>query len=112
MEVLVKNGIIDNETMLSELMKFNRKTHKLEKIPIVVENATITRALSMMVTKYGYKPLQAKTGADALKIAKKEKPDIVIAEVDLSDMSGFDLSEKFILSPATLDINIVLLGRS
>lgn len=49
----------------------------------------------------------ALSGNDAVKMAFELKPKIVVLEVDLSDMSGFDLCKRLLGNSKTADIPIV-----
>jgi DNA-binding response OmpR family regulator len=49
----------------------------------------------------------ALSGSDALKTAFELKPKIIVLEVDLSDMSGFDLCKRLLGHPKTADIPLI-----
>jgi len=51
------------------------------------EIAYLTRHLSIA----GYAILFARTGAGAIKTTKEHAPDVVLLEIDLSDMDGIDV---------------------
>ena len=51
------------------------------------EIADITRHLSIA----GHAILLARTGAGAMKVTKEHAPDVVLLEIDLSDMEGIDV---------------------
>ncbi|MCL1931292.1 MAG: response regulator transcription factor [Treponema sp.] len=66
---------------------------KIIKILLVDEHPLFIRGLaSLLETKREYKIIgEASTPGDALAIAKKEKPDLVIMEINLGNESGMDL---------------------
>ena len=45
----------------------------------------------------------------ALALARKEKPDLVLCDIDIPDMDGGDISAALFADPATHDIPLVFL---
>jgi DNA-binding response OmpR family regulator len=64
------------------------------KILIVDDDPDVRSATSRVAEKAGYSVLEAATGEDALKTARKEKPDIILLDVVLPDVSGTDLCRQ------------------
>jgi signal transduction histidine kinase/response regulator of citrate/malate metabolism len=59
-------------------------------ILIVDERADNRRVLIATLVHRGYRLIEAKSGAQALKIVRKQKPDLVIADVLMSEMDGYE----------------------
>jgi DNA-binding response OmpR family regulator len=62
-----------------------------KKILIVDDDALTTRLLTSRLEAAGYCIVTAENGADALKCAVWEKPDVVIMDIMLPDMQGSDV---------------------
>lgn len=61
----------------------------------------------------GFHVLQAPTGAEALEIAHRERPDVVLMDVMMPDMDGPELLVKFRQEATLKDIPVVFLtGKS
>ena len=74
---------------------------------LIVEDDFSTRKLMTVVLKNaGYKPLPAETATIGFALFETEKPDLVIADIMLPDMSGFRLTEQ--LRHASPDIPIII----
>ena len=49
----------------------------------------------------------ATNGADALELAGREQPDLVLLDVMMPDMDGYEVCKRFKRSPATRDIPVI-----
>ncbi len=58
---------------------------------IVEDDLTLLEALKYNVCKEGYKAFTAVDGAEALEVARREKPDLILLDVMLPTMSGFEV---------------------
>ena len=56
-----------------------------------------------------YDTLSAKNGETGLEIAKSEKPDIIIMDINLPDMSGFEVIKRIKDSTELKNIKIIAL---
>ncbi len=61
------------------------------KVLIVDDLEDVRWALSNIVRLEGYVPLPAANGSEALTLFMREKPDLVLLDVGLPDMNGFDV---------------------
>ena len=109
-DVLVQNGFINEETLHRELMNFNVGKNRLNKILICEPTHTVAKILERMLAKYGYTVLLAKTGHEAMGMAKETKPDIFITSTALSDTDGYKLCFNILSEPATSGIQTVILS--
>jgi CheY-like chemotaxis protein len=64
------------------------------KILIVDDDPDFLFVLTRILTKEGYKVVKAKDGSDCLKKLELEKPDMVILDVMMPDMSGWDVCRE------------------
>jgi DNA-binding response OmpR family regulator len=79
---------------------------------LVVEDDEVTsRVLYDNLTFEGFHVLQATTGAAALKMAEATPPDVVLLDVTLPDMSGFDLCSPLRRGGATPIIFLTARGQ-
>ena len=79
------------------------------KILIVDDVATNRIVLKVKLASAYYETVQASSGADALRIARKVKPDLVLLDVELPDMSGIEVCQKLKNDPALRDIPVVMI---
>lgn len=62
-----------------------------KKILVVEDEATLQKALNDVLAQEGYEVLSALDGATGLDLAKKEKPDLILLDIILPKMDGFDV---------------------
>ena len=77
------------------------------KILIVDDEKDILEFLSYNLQKEGYEIFRANNGNSALKVAKKEVPDLIILDVMMPEMDGIETCEK-IREIDSLDSTLIL----
>ena len=78
-------------------------------ILIVDDEVDLISLLSMNLSAEGYIIRTAASGSEALTSIKAEKPDIILLDIMLDDISGIKLTAKLKNTPETADIPIILL---
>ncbi len=74
----------------------------------VDDSETHRHAIARWLEKEGFQTLQAGTGADALLLARSHRPDVILLDVHLPDVSGFEVCRTLKSDPVTGDIPIVI----
>jgi DNA-binding response OmpR family regulator len=69
------------------------------KILIVDDDPDVLSAIARVVQKAGYTVIQASTGGEAVKIARKEKPDLILLDVVLPDIMGTAICRRIKADP-------------
>ncbi len=62
----------------------------IKKILVVDDSATDTHVLGEMLKKNGYSVITATSGEEGIAMAKKEKPDLILMDIVMPGMSGFE----------------------
>jgi CheY-like chemotaxis protein len=77
---------------------------------IVLEDDTATRRLvSAVVKKLGHEALEFDNGAEGLLNVMAEQPDLVISDVQMPKMNGFEVLTEIRFTPETADTPVILL---
>jgi signal transduction histidine kinase len=69
-------------------------------------------ARSKILRQAGFKVLEAATGAETLKIIASERPSIVLLDVNLPDISGFEVCRQIRENPLTAAVTVVHISAS
>ncbi|MHB1265020.1 MAG: response regulator [Gemmatimonadaceae bacterium] len=76
---------------------------------LVEDNEDNRIVYSTILTHFGFRVLEAHTAGEALELARTEHPGLVLMDVGLPDMSGWDATRRLKGDPATSQIPIVAL---
>ena len=87
---------------------------KLRQLTIlVVEDETaIAELLVELVEEYGYEALRAKNGAEGLSLARRHHPALIISDVMMPVMDGYELLRAIRNEPDLADTTVVLVSAA
>lgn len=92
-----------NESFESQI---NRSDYKILIVDDVVSNVLL---LKILLTNEKFQVVTASNGNMCIEQAKKEKPDLILLDVMMPDISGFDTAVILKKDPETADIPIIFL---
>ena len=78
----------------------------------VDDNETNRYVVTRMLQSVGYQVLQAATGEEGLQLAVEQSPDLVILDVQLPGLSGFEVCHRLKSNPATASIPVLHLSAT
>ena len=79
------------------------------RILVVDDEADITALVAYHLAKAGYRVTTAANGRDALAAAREERPDLVVLDLMLPRVSGYDVLAELRRREETRDIGVILL---
>lgn len=80
------------------------------RILIVEDNPVNVKVLMSSLEEFKYKLLVAQTGTRALNIAVKTVPELILLDVNLPEMNGFEVCAALKQNKATKDVPIIFLS--
>ena len=78
------------------------------KILVVDDEIDTLRLVGLMLERQGYEIAAAKSGVQALKSIRTEKPDLILLDVVMPDMDGFEVAKRLREDDEFYDIPIVM----
>ena len=81
-------------------------THR---ILVVDDEPDITALVAYHLARAGYRVSTAANGTEALKAAQEERPDVVVLDLMLPGMSGWDVLQELRRSEDTREVGVILL---
>lgn len=75
---------------------------------VVDDSPTDLHLLSGYLSNNGYTPLRASSGEEALQKASTEHPDLILMDVVMPGMNGFEATRSLTRNPETRDIPVIV----
>lgn len=72
----------------------NRVTTKRRQILVVDDEPAWLKSTAQVLRGAGYEVKEAKSGAEALAVLAKFIPDLIVSDLRMPDMNGFDLLDR------------------
>jgi len=91
-------------------LRANRSTTSPQSILVVDDNEPAAVGLAALLNRRGHRAEISLTGTEALRRAAALKPDVVILDIGLPDMNGYEVAAKLLAMPARPRKLIALTG--
>ncbi len=80
----------------------------MAKIMIIDDSPTEVHVLQTMLTKNGHQVVAASYGEEGVELAKEELPDLVLMDVVMPGMNGFQATRQLLKSDKTAAIPVIM----
>jgi two-component system alkaline phosphatase synthesis response regulator PhoP len=80
-----------------------------KKILVVDDEIHIVHVVAIKLRNNGYDVITAENGSQALSAALKEKPDIIVTDFQMPEMTGIELVQAVRNTPDLADIPVIML---
>ncbi len=81
----------------------------MSKIMVVEDDVALREIYSIRITAEGYDVVTAGDGEEALAVAVREKPDLILSDVMMPKISGFDMLDILRNTPETANIHVIMM---
>lgn len=81
----------------------------MSKIMLVEDDNSLREIYSIRLSAEGYNIVTAGDGEEALALVVKERPDLILADVMMPKISGFDMLDILRSTPETKDIKVIMM---
>jgi chemosensory pili system protein ChpA (sensor histidine kinase/response regulator) len=79
-------------------------------VMVVDDSLTVRKITSRLLEREGYRVLTAKDGLDALAQMDDALPDVMLVDIEMPRMDGFDLTRKLRGDPRTRDVPVIMIS--
>ena len=79
-----------------------------ERILVIDDDVDTLRLVGLMLQRQGYQVIAASNGSLGLTKAFEERPDLILLDVMMPDMDGFEVTRRLRKNPATASIPILM----
>lgn len=80
------------------------------KLLLADDSITIQKVVELVLAEEGFEIKAVNNGEEALAEMQSFKPDVVLADIEMPRMNGYQLSERIKSDPLTRDIPVILLA--
>ena len=87
----------------------SRRAGDVDRILVVDDEPDIVALVAYHLAKAKYRVSRAASGPEALALAKRERPALVVLDQMLPGLSGFDVLAKLREDPETADVGVLML---
>jgi chemosensory pili system protein ChpA (sensor histidine kinase/response regulator) len=85
---------------------------QVAKAPLVLvvdDSLTVRRVTERLLLREGYRVSLAKDGQDALERLAEERPAVVLSDIEMPRMDGFELARRLRANPAWADLPVIMI---
>lgn len=82
-----------------------------KKVLSIEDDAFLSSLVSSKLIEAGFSVITANTGKDGLAKAGLEKPSLILLDIMLPDMGGFEILQNLKSNPETKDIPVIILSN-
>ncbi len=79
-----------------------------EKILLVDDDMDTLRLVGLMLQRQGYEVRAANNGLQALSLAQAELPDLILLDIMMPEMDGYEVARRLRADPATSEVPIIM----
>jgi len=81
----------------------------MAKILFIEDERALQKTVGEVLRQEGFEVLSAEDGEVGLRLAKSEKPDLILLDLILPKKDGFEIIEELKKNPETADLKIIVL---
>ena len=77
---------------------------------IADDSPTDQHVLARALEKHGFETLAAKDGEEAIRLAEQRSPDVIVMDIVMPGMNGYQATRQLAQNPSTASIPIVIVS--
>src|ERR1041385_1295902 len=82
----------------------------MKKVLVIDDEESFRLLVHAYLRKHGYITYGAKNGGDGIRLALEQPPDVVLTDVKMTELDGFDVLKELKAHPETADIPVILMS--
>ena len=82
----------------------------MARILVVDDSPTDSHKMMHLLAKHGHQVLTAATGSDGIEVASEEQPDVILMDVVMPGINGFQATRELTRGHATKHIPVIIVS--
>jgi two-component system, cell cycle response regulator DivK len=78
-----------------------------KRILVIEDNEDNRRILRDLLMSAGYEPIEAVTGEEGVNLAETHRPNLILMDIQLSGMDGYEATRRIKINPALRQIPVI-----
>lgn len=107
---IVRIDLVQDEVKSSSTPDSFEKTEHRKKVLVADDTVTVRRIAARILTSAGYQVLEAEDGRQALDLVQNEHPDLVLLDLLMPKMTGFDVLREIKKSARAKETPILIMS--
>jgi chemosensory pili system protein ChpA (sensor histidine kinase/response regulator) len=112
--ILIINPVAFSQRIVvsRKIAKATEKTEQVHRVPVVMvvdDSLTVRKITGRLLARSGYEVMTAKDGVDALEQLAETLPDVMLLDVEMPRMDGFELAKRMRQDSRTQDLPIIMI---
>lgn len=108
-EFTIRLPAIAAATPASEKTETAMSTTPRRRVLIIDDNRDSAEMLETLLSVIGHEPRLAFTGTSGIDAALKEKPDVILLDIGLPDLNGYDVARRLRAEPSLVGVTLIAL---
>jgi len=76
---------------------------------VVDDSVTVRKVTSRFLERHGMQVLTARDGVEALALLREQRPDVLLLDIEMPRMDGFEVATRIRRDPQLLDLPIIMI---
>ena len=94
---------------MAETARLAQQSEALKTVMVVDDSVTVRKVTTRFLEREGYNVITAKDGVDALRILQDEIPDVMLLDIEMPRMDGFEVAKNIRMTARWQAIPIIMI---
>ena len=102
---ILNDSLPSNQHRLSSLSD----DHAVKRVMVVDDSVTVRKVTSRFLEREGFEVITAKDGVDALRILQDDIPDVMLLDIEMPRLDGFEVAKNMRTTRRWQDVPIIMI---
>ncbi|MFQ6575379.1 Hpt domain-containing protein [Pseudomonas sp. UM16] len=104
-----RHGFQAGSTVRSHQVQIDRAPKRPLLVMVVDDSVTVRKVTGRLLERHGMNVLTAKDGVDAMALLQEHRPDVLLLDIEMPRMDGFEVATQIRHDPVLKDLPIIMI---